>query len=285
MIRSSHGTFANRSVQANGPAGDSRNHSIGTAMKLFILPMLALLGAAPAPEGKWQSIFDGKTLAGWTPKITGRALGEDPLGMFTVRQGAIRVSHANYKKFGGEFGHLFWKMPLKAYRIRFEYRLFGDSLPGIQVWQASNSGLMFHAQPPETMARDQKFPVSLEMQLLGVPRPEREPTGNVCTPGTTVAIDGKRDPRHCVLSSSPLLSNGQWVKTELEVLPSGEITHFINGKAVLHYTAPELDPADPDAKPLIAAAGGKVQLGQGYIALQSEGHQIEFRKIQLQVID
>lgn len=254
-------------------------------MKLYLLPMLALLGAAPAPEAKWQRIFDGKTLAGWTPKITGRAVGEDPLHMFIVKDGAIRVSHANYTKFTGEFGHLFWKTPLKAYRVRFDYRLFGESLPGIQSWQASNSGLMFHAQAPETMRRDQDFPVSLEVQLLGVPRPTQEPTGNLCTPGTTVVFEGKRDPRHCILSSSPLEPVGRWVRAEVEVLPNGEITHFIDGKAVLRYSGIELDPGDKDAQPLIAAAGGKLQLNQGYIALQSEGHQIEFRNIEVQKLD
>ena len=253
-------------------------------MKLLILPMLLLLGAGPAAEPTWQRIFDGKTLAGWTPKITGRAVGEDPLHMFAVENGTIRVSHANYRKFDGEFGHLFWKTPLKAYRIRFEYRLFGDPLPGIQSWQTSNSGLMIHAQAPATMTRDQAFPVSLEMQLLGVPRPAREPTGNLCTPGTTVVFDGKRDPRHCILSSSPLLPVGRWTRAEVEVLPNGRITHFIDGKAVLRYTAAELDPEDKDAQPLIAAAGGKLPLRQGYIALQSEGHQIEFRDIELQLL-
>lgn len=260
-------------------------------MRFFLLPMLALLAAAPAPaptatpQTTWERIFDGRTLAGWTPKITGRAVGEDPLKMFTVQNGAIRVSHANYQKFEGEFGHLFWKAPLGAYRLRFEYRLFGESLPGIQPWQASNSGLMLHAQAPETMQRDQAFPVSLEMQLLGIPRPTQEPSGNLCTPGTTVVIDGKRDPRHCILSSSPLLPVGRWTRAEVEVLPSGEITHFIDGQPVLRYSAPELDPEDKDAQPLIAAAGGKLQLRRGYIALQSEGHQIEFRKIELQRLD
>lgn len=254
-------------------------------MRFFLLPILALLGAAPAPDAEWQRIFDGKTLAGWTPKITGRAVGEDPLGMFIVHEGAIRVSHANYKTFEGEFGHLFWKTPLSAYRIRFEYRLFGDSLPGIKAWQASNSGLMFHSQAPESMRRDQAFPVSLEMQLLGVPRPTEEPTGNLCTPGTTVVFEGKRDPRHCIISSSPLLPVGRWTRVELEVLPNGEITHFIDGKPVLRYAAPEFDPEDKDAQPLIAAAGGKLQLRRGYIALQSEGHQIEFRNIALQRLD
>ena len=201
--------------------------------------------------------------------------------MFTVQEGAIRVSHANYPKFEGEFGHLFWKMPLAAFRIRFEYRLFGESLPGIQVWQASNSGLMFHSQAPATMREDQQFPVSLELQLLGIPRPVEEPSGNLCTPGTTVVFEGKRDPRHCILSASPLLPVGRWTRVELEVLPDGEITHLIDGEAVLRYSASELDPEDEDAQPLIATAGGELQLRQGYIALQSEGHQIEFRNIEL----
>ena len=252
---------------------------------LFVLSMLALAGCSTVPDPQWQSIFDGRTLDGWTPKITGRAVGEDPLEMFTVEDGAIRVSHANYPKFDGEFGHLFWKTPFTAYRVRFEYRLFGETLSGVQEWQASNSGLMFHAQAPETMARDQAFPVSLELQLLGVPRPTQEPTGNLCTPGTTVAIEGRRDPRHCILSSSPLLPMGRWTRVELEVLPSGEITHFIDGEPVLRYAAPELDLADAAAQPLIAAAGGKLELRRGYIALQSEGHPVEFRNIELLRLD
>jgi hypothetical protein len=253
-------------------------------MKFLFVPALALLlGAAPAPQ--WQRIFDGKTLAGWTPKITGRALGEDPLGTFSVHEGAIRVSYARYDKFAGAFGHLFWKAPFGAYRIRFEYRTIGEPLPDNQTWQVNNSGLMFHAQAPGTMGRDQQFPVSLELQLLAVPRPSREPTANLCTPGTTVVFEGKRDPRHCIPSSGPLVPVGSWTKVELEVLPNGEITHFVDGKAVLHYAAPELDPEDKDAKPLIAAAGGKLQLRRGYIALQSEGHQVEFRDIAVKPLD
>lgn len=251
-----------------------------------------LLGAAQttaqtatAPKGQWQRIFDGKTLDGWTPKITGQAVGEDPLHMFIVKDGAIQVSHANYKAFNGEFGHLFWKTPLKAFRVRFDYRLFGTSLPGIKVWQSTNSGLMFHAQAPETIRRDQDFPVSLEMQLLGTPRPKEEPTGNLCTPGTTVVFEGKRDPRHCILSSSPLIPQGRWVKAELEVLPSGQITHYIDGKPVLRYSDAQLDPDFDDAKPQIAAANGALALKGGYIALQSEGHPIAFRNIEVQVIE
>lgn len=255
-------------------------------MKLYFLATMSLLlGAAPAPQPQWQPIFDGKSLDGWTPKITGRALGDDPLHMFIVKDGAIRVSYDGYKAFNGEFGHLFWKRPLKAFRIRFEYRLFGKSLPGIKVWQATNSGLMFHAQPPQTVRRDQDFPVSVEMQLLATPRPTEEPSGNVCTPGTTVVFQGRRDPRHCILSDAPLSPAGHWTKAELEVLPSGQVTHFINGQAVLQYGDVELDPEFDDAKPLIAATGGMLKLKEGYIALQGEGHPVEFRKVDLQILE
>lgn len=254
-------------------------------MKTLILLSLALGSADPAPQAQWESIFDGATLTGWTPKIAGHAVGEDPLQTFVVKDGALRVSYANYQKFDWAYGHIFWKEPLKAYRLRLEYRLFGEPLPDIHEWEISNSGLMFHAQAPETMRRDQAFPVSLELQMLGIPRPQQEPTGNLCTPGTSVVIDAKRDPRHCILSSSPVLPIGQWTQAEVEVLPDGQITHFIDGKPVLHYSAPELDPADVDAKVLITAAGGALTLGQGYIALQAEGQQIEFRNIEIQRIE
>jgi hypothetical protein len=82
-----------------------------------------------------------------------------------------------------------------------------------------------------------------------------------------------------------LIPLGRWTRAELEVLPDGQITQSIDGKPVLRFSAPELDPEDKDAQPLIAAAGGKLQLRQGYIALQSEGHQVEFRNIELQLLD
>ncbi|MFN9848944.1 MAG: hypothetical protein ACK56C_11275 [Alphaproteobacteria bacterium] len=42
--------------------------------------------------------------------------------------------------------------------------------------------------------------------------------------------------------------------------------------------------AAADARRLIAERGGVLSVTEGYIALQSEGHPIEFRDIQVQVI-
>lgn len=230
-------------------------------------------------------LFDGRTLSGWTPKITGHALGADPRGTFAVRDGAIRVSYGEYARFGGAFGHLAYATPFTAYRVRFEYRFFGRALPDIEPWQGSNSGIMLHGQPPRSMRRDQQFPVSIEVQLLGAERAEPAPTGNLCTPGTQVAIGGRVVPEHCTNSSGPIIPNGRWVKAEVEVDRAGNVTHFIEGRPVLRYGGLRYDPADPDAKPLIARAGGRTALRGGFIYLQSEGHPVEFRKIELKPLD
>jgi len=251
--------------------------------KMIVALLAAMLMAAPASAapGQWHRIFDGRTLKGWTPKISGRPVGDNYLDTFVVRDGAIRVSYAKYHGFDGRFGHLAYKRPLSAFRIRFDYRFTGDTLPGVADWQYSNSGLMLLGQDPATMALDQKFPVSLEMQLLGAERPEPTPTGNLCTPGTNVVLHGKLETTHCIISSSPIIPNGRWVHAEALVTRDGQMAHFINGIPVISYSAPQLDPTDGDAKPLIAAAGGKLAISSGYIYLQSEGHPIEFRNIEL----
>lgn len=251
---------------------------------IFILTSCASL-AEPGRSRGWRPIFDGRTLKGWTPKITGYALGEDPLGTFGARDGAIRISYANYGTFDGRFGHLAYRTPFNAYRVRFEYRFSGRWLADVQPWQQSNSGIMIHGQPPETMSRDQQFPVSIEVQLLGAERAEPTPTGNLCTPGTNVVVEGKLVTEHCILSSGPVIPNGRWIKGEVEVDAGGNVTHFIEEKSVLHYGAPQYDPADADARPLIARAGGALRLGGGYLYLQSEGHPIEFRRIELKRLD
>ncbi|KTT73471.1 3-keto-disaccharide hydrolase [Sphingomonas endophytica] len=253
--------------------------------KLLILSCLLLPVAADAQPHKWERIFDGRTLDGWTPKITGRAVGEDPLHTFVVKDRAIAVSYDHYAAFDGAFGHLFYKTPFKSYRLRFDYRMTGPSMSGIERWQNRNSGLMLHAQAPATMTRDQQFPVSLEFQLLAVPRPDREPSGNLCTPGTTVEFDGTRPTQHCITGTGPLVPLGKWAHVELEVLPNGTITHMIDGRRAIRYRDARLAPDDKDAQPLIAAAGGSLQLRQGYIALQSEGQPTEFRNIEVQRID
>ena len=256
-------------------------------MKRLARPLLALAAScasAPQAEG-WRPLFDGRSLAGWTPKITGHPLGEDPLRTFRAEGGAIRVSYDRYERFDKRFGHLAYRTPFAAYRLRFEYRFTGRWLPDVEPWQQSNSGIMLHGQPPRTMALGQLFPVSVEVQLLGAERAEPSPTANLCTPGTHVVMNGRLEKTHCINSASPVLPNDRWVEAEIEVDREGNFTHFVEGNPVLRYSAAQYDPEDPDARPLIAAAGGRLAVSGGYLYLQSEGHPVEFRNIMIRPLD
>lgn len=240
---------------------------------------LALVLPAAAEE-KWIPLFNGKDLDGWTPKIKGFKLGDNHNDTFRVEDGAIKVSFDKYAKFGGEFGHLFYKSPFKSYRFRVEYRFTGEQCPGGPGWATRNSGVMIHCQDPATMREDQDFPVSIEVQLLGGLGKGPRTTGNLCTPGTNVVMGGKLREEHCITSSSKTYDGDQWVKAEIEVRGS-HVKHIIEGATVLEYDDPQLDSRDRDAKALIELANGEKSLKGGWISLQAESHPVEFRKVEI----
>ena len=69
---------------------------------------------------------------------------------------------------------------------------------------------------------------------------------------------------------------------ELEVHGAGAVRHLIDGRTVLDYEQPQLDPADADGQKLIK--DGRLLLEKGYIALQAESHPLEFRKVEIKVL-
>jgi hypothetical protein len=234
----------------------------------------------PAKEG-WVSMFNGVNLDGWKVKIKGHAFGENWKNTFRVKDGKMVVDYSEYDKFDSYFGHIFYKSPYSSYRMKLQYRFVGAQVPGGPGWARRNSGVMIHCQDPETMELDQDFPISLEVQLLGgIEEGKKRTTGNLCTPGTHVNIDGKLVKDHCINSSSDTYYGEQWVDMEIEVRRDSIIAHSINGKEVIRY-----------AKPIIGgqfnenAAWEGQELQGGYISLQSESHPIEFKNIQIKVIE
>lgn len=248
---------------------------------------LALTAPPAAAAERWVSIFNGKDLTGWVPKINHHPAGENWNDTFVVKDGTLRVSYDKYGgKFTDEFAHLIYKTPLKAYRLRLEYRFLGGSAPGVPAWAIRNSGVMLHGQAPEAMELNQPYPISVEAQLLGGSTPgETRPTGNVCTPGTTVSFDGVPMKDHCRNSTSPTFQDGEWVRFEVEVHGGRLVRQYVNGVKVIEYGDLWLDPTeykrfanvDPgDAKP--------APLDHGYVSLQGESSPVEFRKIELMVL-
>lgn len=266
--------------------------------RLLLVPALLLLASctkdtgdavtseAPreAPKyGTWERIFNGENLDGWTPKFSGSPLGENYKNTFRVEDGKLVVSYDEYESFNGEFGHLFYKDKLSHYKLRLEYRFVGEQAPNGPEWAIRNNGVMLHSQDPVTMRVEQAFPVSIETQFLGGLGEGERPTGNMCSPGSHVVIDGALVTDHIVNSSSPTFHGDQWVKAELEVRGSESIKHYINGEEVLSLTLPEFDADDPDAKKFITA--DNKLLRDGFIALQAETHPTEFRNIELMLLD
>ncbi len=257
------------------------------ALALFPLAALVALPLPVAPaadpkDGEWVSLFNGKNLDGWTPKVTGYELGDNHADTFRVADGVIQVRYDKYTEFGGKFGHLFYKEKFSHYRLKVEYRFVGEQCKGGPGWAMRNSGVMFHCQDPKTMRKDQEFPVSIEAQFLGGLGKGARTTNNMCSPGTNIVLGGKLFTTHCTNSKSKTYDGDVWVTAEIEVNGSGAVKHYVNGAVVLEYEKPQLDPKDADAKKLIK--DDKVLIEEGYISLQAESHPVEFRKVEIKVL-
>ena len=239
--------------------------------------------ASGSNESRWISLFNGKNLKGWHPKITGYDLDDNFGNTFRVEDGVLKVSYNQYEEFDGRFGHLFYETPFSHYRMRVEYRFVGNQTPGGPGWAFRNSGIMFHCQSPQSMRKGQDFPVSIEAQILGGNGTDERPTANVCTPGTHIVMDDRLITQHCNNSKSKTYHGDQWVTMEIEVHGNGKIKHLVNGQVVLEYERPQLDDSDADAKKLIK--NENTMLSGGYIALQAESHPLEFRRVELMPLE
>ena len=231
------------------------------------------------PEAEWIQLFNGQDLTGWRVKIRGYELDDNFGSTFRVEDGVMKVSYDQYDSFDNRFGHIFYDNPYIYYRLRVEYRFTGEQCPGGESWALRNSGIMVHGQKAETMQKDQSFPVSLEVQLLGGDGENERTTANLCTPGTNVVMNGKLWTQHCTNSKSKTYHGDQWVTVEIEVHGNALIKHMVDGETVLEYSHPQLDESDPDAKRLLSQTGK--MLHGGTISLQSESHPVEFRKVEL----
>lgn len=236
-------------------------------------------------EGEWVQLFNGKDLTGWTPKIVGHEAGDNFGNTFRVEDGLIKVRYDQYDLFKDRFGHLFYKDEFSHYKLRVEYRFQGDQLPDAPGWAYRNSGIMLHGQTPETMELDQDFPTSIEVQLLGCDSIAERTTMNLCTPGTNVIMNNQLILDHCTNSNSKFYFDDIWVTAEVEVRGNDVIYHILDGDTVLQYNQPQLDERDFTYKKLIELNNGDKMLSKGTISLQSEGHPVDFRKVEIMILE
>ncbi len=252
---------------------------LAAAASLIPLGLSRAKGDDSITKDGWIPLFNGKDLDGWKPKITGYEAGDNFGNTFRVEDGVLKVAYDKYTKFDGKFGHLFYKTPFSNYKLHIEYRFVGKQCPGGPSWALRNSGVMIHGQSPESMRKDQEFPVSIEVQFLGGNGKDTRPTCNVCTPGTNIVMRDRLITQHCTNSHSKTYPPDEWVSVDVEVHGNGLIKHVIDGETVIEYEKAQLDDTDADAKKLIK--DGDKMLHGGTISLQSESHPIEFRKVEI----
>ena len=260
-------------------------------MKAYIystILLIAIVCCTSKPqqhEEEWIKLFNGKDINDWIVKIHHHDPGVNFGNTFRVEDNMIKVRYDQYGDFNDQFAHLYYKTPFSHFHLKLEYHFTGELQKGAPVYTNLNSGVMFHSQDPRSIRKEQNWPISVEMQFLaslgdGHPRP----TGNMCSPGTDIVYNGQLYDSHCLNSTSRTFDKDEWVKAELIVLGDSLVTHIINGDTVLQYTKPTMGGGVVDGYDSTIWQPGK-PLTSGYIALQSEGQPIDFRNVELRVLE
>ena len=99
---------------------------------------------AVVPDGVVK-LFNGKDLTGWATWLVDTK-GEDPRGVYSVRDGAIRIS-------GDGFGYLTTRQAYKDYRLVAEVK-WGTRNLRTRVGMARDSGIFLHSVGPEGNSYD-----------------------------------------------------------------------------------------------------------------------------------
>ena len=249
-------------------------------LQLTLILAIIVIASSCQKEEEWIELFNGKDLTGWTPKIRGYEAGDNFGNTFRIEDGMITVAYDEYDTFNNRYGVLFYEKPFSKYLLHIEYRFIGEQANGGEGWATRNSGVMLHSQSAKSMGLNQDFPISLEAQFLGGLGNGPRPTGNLCTPGTHVEMDGKLITRHCQTIDGPTFDGDQWVSIDLLVMGDEYIAHIVEGDTVIQYSKPIVgDGMVTGFKP--EAKINDTPLTKGYIALQSESHPIQFRKVSI----
>lgn len=258
-------------------------------LMIALLPLLAACAKktpvlVPAPEGRWIAVFNGRNLDDWIVKIAGHDLNDNYGNTFRVEDGLLKVSYDQYASFGGRFGSIFFNKKLSHYWLRAEYRFVGKQAGGAPSWAYENSGIQLHSQPPETMLKNQEFPVSVEFDMVGGRMFGTHPTGDVCKNGTLVKIGGAVLEDKCSKLSAIAIPGKEWVTILAEVQGGARVRQIVDGALVVEYTDLMLDEKNADARRLLGSGADRA-LTAGYISIQANSHPIEFRRIEILPVD
>nr|WP_068891666.1 DUF1080 domain-containing protein [Pedobacter panaciterrae] len=215
---------------------------------------LALILNSAASFAQSKSLFNGKDLTGWHADVP--EMDKDPNARmpFIIRNGLL-VS------LGTPGGHLITDATYKNYRLEVQYRFAAK--PG-------NCGVLVHASTPRALY--DMFPKSIEVQMEhtmagdfwciqeDITVPDMETRRG---PKENWGVNGDKLRRIRRLVQGVERPVGEWNKMVIECL-GDQVKVWVNDVFVNH--------------------GTNCTVSSGNIALQSEGSEVEFRKVVLEPI-
>ena len=225
---------------------------VRVSILILVLSLSFMVFSCTEPTTK---LFNGRDLTGWHIDIPEMDTNKNARSPFIVREGML-VS------LGTPGGHLLTDSIYSNYRIEVEYRFAGK--PG-------NCGLLVHASTPRALYK--MFPKSIEVQMMhlnagdfwciaeDIVTPEMEKRrGPKNEWGSTE--DKKR--RIINLTDGSEKPVGEWNHLIVECRDR-EIKVWLNGELVNY--------------------GYQCTVNRGHIALQAEGSEVEFRKVELKKLN
>ena len=219
---------------------------------LFILSFLFMLSAcSQKKQVESQSLFNGIDLSGWHEDVPAMDNNPDTINPFVVRDGLL-VS------LGDPRGHLITNDVFENYRLEVEYRFAGE--PG-------NCGVLVHVSTPRALY--DMFPKSLEVQM------EHTNAGDfwcIVEDITVPNMEERRGPKD------------EWGITEgkerriKKLVESAEVPLGEWNKMVIECM---VDVVKVWVNDVLVNDGYNCTAHKGQIALQAEGSEVEFRKIEI----
>jgi hypothetical protein len=228
----------------------------GGAVALTLLFTVNTTDAAPGPvlkKGKWETLFDGKTLNGWHIY---QKPGQPVTEKWVVQDGAIHLAQ-------GRAGDLVTDKEFGDFELELEWK----------IAEGGNSGIIFHVM--EDPKYKNTYETGPEMQVLDN---ERHPDAKQGRDGnrTAGALYDLQKP----ITPMAAKPAGEWNKARL-VISKGKAEQYLNGKKTAEYmtSGPEWDAMVAESKFKGWGGFGKFQTGK--IALQDHGNQVWFRNIRI----
>lgn len=237
--------------------------------------------AAPTvPQEQWQPLFNGRNLDGWYV-VLGEGRSDDPDRLVQIEDGALHLYKDAAADSKQPFGYLSTVREYSDYDLRLEYR-WGAKRFAPRTQAPRDSGILYHV-----VGEDRVWPRSVECQIW---EGDVGDTYAVYTRVTAPVDPATKEhpvylPRaaggvlHAVGSATDIGRVGRSVMSEhdgwnsVEVaVRNGTATHVVNGRTVNEV-------ADMEAP----AGEAWAPLRRGRIALQLEGAEVLFRKIEIRI--